>query len=123
MVMIASSAPWAACNRRNAAEHCGLPLALEWKHYRKTCAATSDGLSRFATHQLRLDELYKNFSIILKTCSAPCRRVGQLPQAVMRKRGCALSSTTQVSRSVANAPVSMLIRFGNTSGRSLGVCP
>jgi len=51
------------------------------------------------------------------------RRVGQLPQAVMRKRGCALSSTTQVSRPVANAPVSMLIRFGNTSGRSLGVCP
>ena len=44
------------------------------------------------------------------------------PQAVMRKRGSALSSTTQVSRPVANAPVSMLIRFGSTSGRSLGVC-
>jgi GDPmannose 4,6-dehydratase len=33
------------------------------------------------------------------------------------------NATTQVSRPVANAPVSMLIRFGSTSGRSLGVCP
>jgi hypothetical protein len=46
-----------------------------------------------------------------------------ITQAVVRKRSSALSSTTHVSRPVANAPVSMLIRFGNTSGRSLGVCP
>src|SRR5262249_17752599 len=77
----------------------------------------------FEYHQLRLDDLFKNFLNYLETCPALRRRVGQLPQAVMRKRGSARSSTTQVSRPVANAPVSMLIRFGSTSGRSLGVCP
>src|SRR5262249_17040117 len=51
------------------------------------------------------------------------RRVGRRPPAVMTKRGSSLWSTTQVSRPVANAPVSMLIRFDSTSGRSLGVCP
>src|SRR5215831_1272313 len=64
MVMIASSAPWTACRRRNVVEHCGFALALERKHYRKTYAATGR-LSGFATHQLQLDELYKIFSIIL----------------------------------------------------------
>ena len=77
----------------------------------------------FEYHQLRLDELVKNFFNYLETCSSLRRRVGRHPQAVMRKRGSALSSTTQVSWPVANAPVSMLIRFGDTSGRSLGVCP
>ena len=57
------------------------------------------------------------------TCSSLRRRSDCGPQAVMRKRGSAPSSTTQVSRPVANAPVSMLIRFGSTSGRSRGVCP
>src|SRR5262245_27037059 len=38
-MMIASSAPWAACSRRNVMEHCSLALALERKHYRRTCAA------------------------------------------------------------------------------------
>src|SRR5262249_60295098 len=77
----------------------------------------------FEYHQLRLDDLFKNFLNYLETCPALRRRVGQLPQAVMRKRGSARSSTTQVSRPVANAPRSMLIQFGSTSGRSLGVGP
>src|SRR5262245_65776664 len=49
------------------------------------------------------------------------RRVGRRTQAVMRERGSSLSSTTQVSRPVANAPVTMLIRFDRTTCRSLGV--
>src|SRR5262245_34846794 len=73
MVMIASSAPWTACRRRNVVEHCGFALALERKHYRKTYAATGR-LSRFATHQLQLDELYKNLFNYLETCSAVRRR-------------------------------------------------
>jgi hypothetical protein len=77
----------------------------------------------FEYHQLRFDELVKNFLNYPETCSSLRRRVGRHPQAVMRKRGCAPSRTTQVSRPVGNAPVSMLIRFGSTSGRSLGVCP
>src|SRR6516162_3369300 len=77
----------------------------------------------FEYHQLQFDEPVKNFLNYPETCSSLGRRFGRHPQAVMRKRGSAASSTTQVSRPVANAPVSMLIRFGNTSGRSLGVCP
>jgi hypothetical protein len=77
----------------------------------------------FQYHQLGLDEVVKNFFNYPETCSSLRRRSDYGPQVVMRKRGSAPSSTTQVSLPVANAPVSMLIRFGSISGRSLGVCP